>query len=168
MTKKNITTTVMAAALILALSSWAIAGPGSGRGGCGAPGWGQNPYAQLSPEKQAAADAIFAKYDGQIDEVRDALWAKHATMQALINGGKADEKKYATLVSEIRVLRDKMRELRASLDNELVKETGIMPRAGRFGRGFGPDCGSGYGPGCGQGMQDGPRYGQGFDGPGRS
>lgn len=176
MTKKNITTTVMAAALILALSSWAIAGPGSGRGGCGGPGWGQTPYAQLSPEKQAAAEAIFAKYDVQIDEVRDALWTKHATMQAMINGGKADEKKLGVLVGEIRVLRDKMRELRASMDDELVKETGIMPRAGRFGRGFGPDCGSGYGPGngsgygpgCGQGMQGGPRYGQGFDGPGRS
>ncbi|ADU63807.1 MAG: periplasmic heavy metal sensor [Pseudodesulfovibrio sp.] len=166
MTKKNITTTVMAAALILALSSWAIAGPGSGRGGCGGQGWGQTPYAQLSPEKQAAAEAIVAKYDGQIDEARDALWTKHATMQALINGGKADEKKLGALVSEIRVLRDKMGELRASMNDELVKETGIMPRAGRCGRSFGPDCGSGYG--CGQGMQDGPRYGQGFGGPGRS
>lgn len=168
MTKKNITTTVMAAALILALSSWAVAGPGYGRGACGGPGWGQTPYAQLSPEKQAAAEAIFAKYDAQIDEVRDALWTKHATMQAMINGGKADEKKLGVLVGEIRVLRDKMRELRASMDDELVKETGIMPRAGRSGRGLGPDCGPGFGQGCCQGMQDGPRYGQGFDGPGRS
>jgi zinc resistance-associated protein len=153
MTKKNITTSVLAAALILALSSWAIAGPGYGRGGCGGPGWeGQNPYSQLTPEKQAAAKAIFDKYDAQIDTVRDTLWTKHATMEAMINGGKADEKKLGALVSDIRTLRDKMQELRASMHEELAKETGIEPRFGRQGRGGGPESCPGYGQGYGRGQ----------------
>ncbi|MFH1915556.1 MAG: Spy/CpxP family protein refolding chaperone [Pseudomonadota bacterium] len=156
MTKKNITTTVLAAALIMALSSWAIAGPG--RGGCDGPGsGGKSPYAQLTPEKQAAAEAIFDKYSPQMDEVRDALWTKHATMQAMINGGKADEKKLGALVAELRALRDKMGELRASMNEELTKETGIETRMGRKGRGFGqgfgpegcPSLGKDYGRGCG-------------------
>jgi zinc resistance-associated protein len=162
--KKNITTSVLAAALVLALASWSVAGPGYGRGGCGGaggPGWGQNPYAQLSPEKQQAVQKIFEKYDAQIDDVRDAMWTKHATLQAMINGGKADEKKIGSLVTEMRTLRDTMRTLRTAMSDELVKETGIMPRG--FGRGAGSEGCPGFGQGgMGQGsMGAGPGNGLG-------
>ncbi|WP_285905330.1 Spy/CpxP family protein refolding chaperone [Pseudodesulfovibrio pelocollis] len=158
MTKRNITTTALAAILVLALASWAVAGPGYGRGGCGGPGFsGQNPYAQLTPEKQAAVEAIFDKYRPQMEQLRDSLWTKHATMQAMINGGKADEKKLGALVAELRSLREKMGELRADMNDELTKETGIEAPFGRKGRGFGPGFGpdgcpafgKGYGKGCG-------------------
>ncbi|MUM76524.1 periplasmic heavy metal sensor [Pseudodesulfovibrio sp. F-1] len=143
MTKRNITTTALATILVLALAGWAIAGPGHGRGYCGPGPAGQNPYAQLTPEKQAAVEAIFEKYRPQMDQLRDSLWTKHATMQAMINGGKADEKKLGSLVAEMRNLREKMGELRAAMNDELTRETGIEapfgPKGRGFGKGFGPD-----------------------------
>jgi zinc resistance-associated protein len=165
MNKKNISTTVLAAALVLALASWSVAGPGYGRGGCGGSGWGANPYSELTPEKQAAVETIYAKYDGQLDELRDAMFAKHATLEAMINGGKADEKKIASLVTEMRTLRDKMHDLRTAMNDELVKETGIAPRGG-FGRGFGRGNGPESCPGYGQGGYGQGGYGQGNCGQG--
>lgn len=174
MTKKNLTTMTMAMILVLAAAGFAFAGPGygpgSGRGGCGAwsgqagpQGW----YGQLTPEKQAAVEKIFESYRGKFGEVRTAMQAKRSVLQAMINGGQADEKKITKITQDINSLRDKMFDLRQALSDDLVKETGI--ETARLGRGYGSayNCaGPGYGSencpgnsyGNGRGMRGGHRW----------
>ncbi|WP_272699279.1 Spy/CpxP family protein refolding chaperone [Desulfovibrio sp. Fe33] len=167
MSKKNITISALAAALVLSMAAFALAGPGQGRGfsgSCGGPGYGPGAmYNQLTPEKQAEADAIVDKYEPQFEAVRNALWAKRSVLQAMVNGGNADEAAITKLVNEISAQRGKMWELRKAMGDELVKATGIAafgdcPRRGP-GEGRGPcsgnDCGPGRGMGPGQGMGSG-------------
>lgn len=156
MTKKNITITALAAVLVLAMAAWSVAGPGYGRGGCGGPGYGANSvYSQLSPEKQAAVDKIYEKYNGQFTELRNEMWTKHSTLQAMVNGGDADEKKIGKLTAEITELRDKIWNVRQQMSDELVKETGITAGGGygscpAYGQASCP--GGGQGRGFGRGM----------------
>lgn len=156
MTKKNITITALAAALVLTMAAWSFAGPGYGRGGCGGPGSGANgAYTQLSPEKQAAVDKIYEKYAPQFTELRDAIWTKHSTLQAMVNGGDANEKKIGTLTADISKLSEQMRTLRTTMSDELVKETGITVGNGygscpAYGQASCPGGGQGRGPGGGR------------------
>ncbi|MDD3310751.1 Spy/CpxP family protein refolding chaperone [Pseudodesulfovibrio sp.] len=180
MTRKNVTTFALALALVMTVAGFASAGPGGqgyhGRGGCGA--WSGGPacgnggpglrgiYSQLTPEKKAAVDKIFESYRGKFDAVRNELETKHAVLEAMVNGGQADEKKIGKVVSDMSGLRDKMVDLRKDLRADLSKELGIeLPETGfgrgcpGFGSGNGPDDCPGYGPGQGRGMRgDGPRW----------
>jgi zinc resistance-associated protein len=167
MSKKNITISALAAALVLSMAAFALAGPGQGRGfsgPCAGPGYGPGAmYNQLTPEKQAQADAIVDKYEPQFEAVRNQIWVKRSTLQAMINSGKADEAAIAKLVEGISEQRSKMFELRKAMGDELVQATGIAafgdcPRRGPgYGRGYGPGMGDGSGParGYGQGMGSG-------------
>ncbi|MEF2232241.1 MAG: periplasmic heavy metal sensor [Pseudodesulfovibrio sp.] len=180
MTKRNITTMALALALVMAVASFAVAGPGGRgqmgfeRGGCGAcndgPGL-RGLYNQLTPEKKAAVDTIFESYRVKFNEVRDAMRTKHAVLEAMVNGGQADEKKIAKVVSDMSSLRDKMFDLRKAMSADLSKELGIDLAQGGFGcggpgfggPGNGPDDCPGYGQGNGQGYGhgmrgDGPRW----------
>ena len=169
MTKKNLSTMTLAMILVLAMAGFAAAGPGygpgngpgNGRGGCGA--WGgqagpQGWYGQLTPEKQAAVAKIFESYRPKFDEVRVSLQAKRNVLQAMVNGGQADEQKITKLTQDMSNLREKMFDLRQALNDDLAKETGI--NVAQMGRGFGQgrnfNC---AGPGYGSG--DCPGYGQG-------
>ncbi len=158
MTKKNITTMALSMVLVLAVAGFAAAGPGYGRGACG----GQGPrglYSQLTPEKQVAVDKIVESYRPKFDEVRTSLQAKHAVLQAMINGGQADEKKITKLTQDINTLRDRMVDLNKAMRDELTKETGLEMGVGR---GFGP--GNGQGLNCGgpgSGPDNCPGYSQG-------
>lgn len=160
MTKKTFTITALCAALVLAMAAWSVAGPGWGRGGgCGGPGWGgQSGYSQLSPEKQQAVDKIYEKYTARFNELRTNMWSKHATLQAMVNGGDADEQKIAKLTKEITEAKDKMWQLRKDMSEELVAETGITAGSG-YGScpGYGQASCPGYGGGNGRGFQGG-RY----------
>lgn len=152
MTRKNVTITALAAVLVLAMAAFAVAGPGYGRGNggaCGGPGYGPgNMYSQLTPEKQAAVEKIFDKYTVKFSELRDQMWTKRATLQAMVNGGNADEAKIGQLTADISNLRQQMWDTRDAMAAELEKETGITA-----GNGFGscPAYGQascpGYGPG---------------------
>ena len=179
MTKKNLSTTTLAMILVLAMAGFAAAGPGygpgNGRGSCGA--WGgqagpQGWYGQLTQEKQAAVDKIFESYRPKFDDVRVSLQAKRNVLQAMVNGGQADEKKITSLIQDMNNLREKMFDLRQALNDDLSKETGI--NVAQMGRGFGQgrsfncagpgygrsDC-PGYGQACGQGRGmrgNGPRW----------
>jgi len=156
MSKKNITITALAAALVLSMAAWSFAGPGYGRGGCGGPGYGaNNSYTQLAPEKQAAVDKIYEKYSAQATELRTQILTKHSTLQAMVNGGEADEKKIGKLTADISKLGTQMQELRQSMSDELVKETGITTGSGygscpAYGQASCPG-GGGYGGGRGYG-----------------
>lgn len=159
MTKKSITITALSAVLILAMSAMSFAGPGWGRGGgCGGyGGYGNSGYSQLSPEKQAAVDKIVEKYDAQFETLRTEMWTKHSTLQAMVNGGNADEAKIGKLTAELTQLRDKMWNLRSQMSDELVKETGITSGNGfgacpAYGQASCPGYGNGGGRGFGRGM----------------
>jgi len=177
MTKRNITSMALALALVMAVASFAVAGPGGRggmgmgyeRGGCGAyadgPGL-RGLYDQLTPEKKAAVDKIFESYRTKFSEVRDAMRTKHAVLEAMVNGGQADEKKIGKIVADMGSLRDQMFELRKNMRADLSKELGIdlaqvgpgCGGPGFGGNGFGPDDCPGAGQGCGRGMGDGPRW----------
>jgi len=134
MKKRNITITTLAAFLVLAMAAWSFAGPGYGRGGgrgCGGPGYGaNNAYSQLTPEKQAAVESIFKKYDGQFTELRNKMLTKHSMLQAMVNGGDANEKKIGQLTADIGNLQTQMLDLRESMGKDIEKETGIAAAAG--------------------------------------
>ena len=163
MSKKNIALSALAAVFVLSMAAFAVAGQGHGRGfgGCGGPGNGPNGlYTQLSPEKQAAVDSIYDKYSPQFTELRNQMWTKRATLQAMVNGGNADEAKIGQLTTDISNLRQKMWDMRDAMSNDLTKETGIIA-----GNGFGSCPGYGQtscpGNGSGHGFGDGPGYGRG-------
>jgi zinc resistance-associated protein len=164
MSKKYISISALSAVLVLGMAAFAMAGPNSGKGfvgACGGPGYGAA-YSQLTPEKQAEANAVVDKYQPQFEAVRNQIWAKRSTLQAKINGGKDDEQAITKLVTEISGLRNKMRDLRASMSEELVKATGIAA----FGTCPGPGYGRGFdrddGPMQGRGMRGHGMYGQGM------
>jgi len=160
MNKKNITITALAAALVLAMAAWSFAGPGYGRG-CGGPGNGMNNiYSQLAPEKQAAVDKIYEKYSPKFTELRNQMWTKQSMLQALVNGGDADEKKIGKLTADISNLRTRMWDIRGAMSDELVKETGIVAGGGygscpAYGQASCPGAGRGSGGGRGQGQGKG-------------
>jgi zinc resistance-associated protein len=175
MNTRNISIAAMAAFLVLGMTAMAFAGPGYGRGAgvCTGPGYGQgygqgNAYGQLAPEKQKAVEVIFEKYDAKFDDLRTQMWTKRSVLQAMINGGNADEKKIAGLASDLNKLRDQMRDTRLAMNAELEKETGLVGFGRGFGRGFGPGSGNcpGFNDGRGYGRM-GPGYGHMGSGYGR-
>lgn len=150
MNRKNITITALAAVLVVAMAAMAYAGPGYGKGQRG--NSMNDIYSQLTPEKQAAVDSIFDKYQSKFSDLRDAMWAKQSTLQAMVNGGQADEKKITSLTKDISSLRKEMRDTRDEMRAELEKETGLVAFGGA-GKGcarFQQSCGGGC-PGNGQG-----------------
>ncbi|MGE4423763.1 MAG: Spy/CpxP family protein refolding chaperone [Pseudodesulfovibrio sp.] len=163
MSKKHITISALAAALVLSMAAFAVAGPGYGHGyagACGGPGYGPGAaYSQLTPEKQAEVKAVVDKYEPQFETVRNQIWAKRSTLQAMVNGGQADEKAITKLVTDISSLRNKMGDLRAAMSDELVKATGIAAFGtcpGPYARGYDADDAPGQGHGMyGQGMMYG-------------
>jgi zinc resistance-associated protein len=158
MSKRSISISALAAVLILGMAAFAVAGPNTGRGfagPCGGPGYGAA-YSQLTPEKQAEVKAVVDKYQPQFETVRNQIWAKRSVLQAMINGGQADEKAITKLVTDISSLRNKLRDLRGAMSDELVKTTGIAS--------FGTCPGPGYGRGFDG--DDGPFQGRGMHGPG--
>lgn len=158
MTKKNITSMALSMVLVLAMAGFAAAGQGYGRGACGGQG-SRGLYSQLTPEKQVAVDKIVESYRPKFVEVKTSLQAKHAVLQAMINGGQADEQKITKLTQEIGKLRDRMVDLNKAMRAELTKETGLEMGAGR---GCGPRNGQGLNcGGAGYGPENCPGYSQG-------
>jgi zinc resistance-associated protein len=170
MSKRNITISALAAALVLSMAAFAAAGPGYGRGyagACGGPGFGPAAaYSQLTPEKQAEVKAVVDKYEPQFETVRNQIWAKRSVLQAMVNGGKADEQAITKLVTDISSLRNKMRDLRASMSDELVKATGIAAFGACPGPGYGRGFDADDAPMQGRGMYGQGVYGHGMNGRG--
>ncbi|XXJ21068.1 Spy/CpxP family protein refolding chaperone [Desulfovibrio caledoniensis] len=157
MSKKSISISALAAVLILGLAAFAVAGPNAGRGfagPCGGPGYGPA-FSQLTPEKQAEVKAVIDEYQPQFETVRNRIWAKQSVLQAMINGGQADEEAITKLVTDISSLRNKLRDLRVDMSDKLVKTTGIAS--------FGACPGPGYGRGCDGSFQGRGMRGQGMD-----
>lgn len=160
-TKRNILTLSLSALLIVSLSVFAFA-DGHGRyrdGGC--PGR-SGEFSQLTPEKRAAVDSIFKKYDAQFAELRTEMMTKHSVLEAMINKGETDEQKIGALVGGIQSLRGQIQDLRGKMSVEIEKETGIsmdVRNCAGFqgGRGHGRGHGYGHGGKMGYGSGDCPR-----------
>lgn len=108
-------------------------GPGRHRGA-----WFQG----LTPEKQQAVTALFEAHQAKMQPLREQLWKKNATLEALSGNPKVEPKEITAMVEEIAKLRNQIFTERNEFADRVEKETGIKaPHA--MGAGFG-----GRGRGC--------------------
>jgi len=114
-------------------------------------GYGGYGYQTLTPEKQAAAQKIYADYYAQTNTTRQQLIAKQYELNALLYGGKADDKKVQELTKEVNDLRAKLYEAQVDLQKQLAKADIPVMGGGMGGIGMGPGL-------MGPGMM-GPGYG---------
>ncbi|MCM0755623.1 periplasmic heavy metal sensor [Desulfovibrio aminophilus] len=138
----------------LAAASYAFGGYGHGMG----PGYGMmNDYAQLTPEKRAAVDKLFAEHRKAVQPLRDELFIKQAELDAVERQQNPDLNAVRTLAKDITVLRGKLADQRDAFRAKVEKETGIEMGPGRgYGMGYGHGYGhDGYGMGYGRGMGSG-------------
>lgn len=132
MSKKQIALFSISLMAVLAMAVSAFANPGWGRGG-----------PQLTPEKQAAVEKIFDKYQDKFVELRSELWAKHTQLEAQMKAENPDQKVIESLTDDIVKLRMDMYKNRTQMRDELTKETGF-----EFGRGGCGGPGNGARGGC--------------------
>lgn len=142
MTSRKLLATTFALAAVVLLGSWNIAGAQQMGPGMMS-GYG---YQTLSPEKQAAAQKIYGAYYSQTNALRQQFVAKQYELNALIYGGKADDKKVQALTTEVSQLRTKLYEAQVALQQQLAKEDiplmGGMHGGGMYGGGMmGPGMG---------------------------
>ncbi|MBI5520634.1 MAG: periplasmic heavy metal sensor [Desulfovibrio sp.] len=114
--------------------------------------------ANLTPEKQAAVQKLYADFNSSTAPVRQQLYAKQAEMNALYASGTTDSKKYQSLSREIGDLNAKLYEAQANLRSQLVKQ-GVpasgMYMGGGHGGGHGGYMGGGHGGHMGGGGHGG-------------
>ena len=142
---------LLAAGLALAGPNGAGGGMGAGKGG----GFGAF-YSQLSLEQRAAVDAVFARHEQALFDLRQELWARNTELSALMDSGQADEKSVRALTTQIVDLRARQNAELKALREEIAKEAGVtLPPRGMggacLGEGPGPGAGGGHGHGRGQG-----------------
>jgi zinc resistance-associated protein len=94
---------------------------------------------QLSPEEQEKARSIIAEHREKTQPLRDEMWAKRTELDALAGNTNADPEDIATLVTEMKELRIKLRTerqaLKATLEAEGLEELAQhMKKRGRGGR----------------------------------
>ncbi|CAK7001018.1 MAG: hypothetical protein DELT_00028 [Desulfovibrio sp.] len=154
----------MVAVLVMAAPLAAQAGPG-GSGRHGGPHYGQmggdGPqmmhrggwFQALAPEKQAAVSALFDEHRTKMEPIREQLWIKRTTLDALSANPNTEPKKIEALVTEMAGLRKQLYTERKALADRVEKETGFrMPygKGGGFGYGHrGRHHKGGYGKGHG-------------------
>ncbi len=114
-------------------------GQGGMMGGQGGMMGNMNPYAQLTPEKQAAAAAIDKAFAAKAADIRQRMWAKNAEMEAVLAQPKADRKKAAALSKDLAALQGEMQDAMIDRRIKIAEETGItMPMGkGMMGPGMG-------------------------------
>jgi len=96
----------------------------------------------LTPEKQAAAQKIYADHNAATVQLKQQLFAKQSELNAQLYGGATDDKKVQALTKEISDLNAKLFESQVNLKRQLAKEG--IPAMGGMGMGMGMG-----GMGCG-------------------
>ncbi|MES9996588.1 periplasmic heavy metal sensor [Desulfovibrio aminophilus] len=136
----------------LAAASYAFGGYGHGMYG-GGPGYGMmDEYTQLTPEKRAAVDKLFAEHRKAVQPLRDELFVKQAELDAVERQQSPDLNAVRTLAKDITTLRGKLFDQGEAFRAKVEKETGIEMGPGRgYGMGYGRGSGMGYGHGYGHG-----------------
>jgi len=103
----------------------------------------------LTPEKQAAAQKIYADHNAATVQLKQQLFAKQSELNAQLYGGATDDKKVQALTKEIGDLNAKLFEAQVTLKRQLTKEG--IPAMGGMGMGSCGMMGGGMG-GMGMGM----------------
>lgn len=123
-------------ALTLMLAMMAVlgfAGFASAQGHMGSQGMGMtggNMYG-LTPEKQAAAQKIYADFNSKTATLGQQMNAKQYELNVLLTNPNPDDKKIQTLSKEIADLNAKFYEAQAALQSQLTKEG--IPAMGGMG-----------------------------------
>lgn len=130
-------------------------GPGGPRGGyaegCGPGMRGGDWYQALTPEKQQAVSALFEAHRAKVEPIREQLWLKRTTLDALSSNPKVEPQELTALIGEIAKLRQQLFAERKAFAERMEKETGVkMPytMAGGPGRLYRHDRNDGFGRGC--------------------
>ena len=134
--------TIRMRTLTLALALAAVlglAGMASAQGHmAGGPGMQGGHMYGLTPEKQAAAQKIYAEHGAATAQLRQQLFAKQSELNAQLYGGAADDKKVQALTKEIGDLNAKLLEAQVAMKRQLAKEG--IPAMG-MGMGMAGGCG---------------------------
>lgn len=130
---------------------------GQGMGMMGGQGMGMmggNMMMGMSPEKQAAAQKIYADFNAKTASMRQQLTAKQYELNAQLVSATPDDKKVQALTKEIADLNVKLFEAQVALQNQLTKEgIPVMSGMGMMGGMNCPMMGGGM-----MGMQPGMGY----------
>ncbi len=106
------------------------------------------PLAQLTPEKQEAAQKLMAANYAAQFPLHQSLYAKHAELEALTAGGEGESGKAKAVIRDIADLNAKMLQENSKFRTRLFKETGLrVPVMGHGG--MGGMMGGRGGMGCG-------------------
>ena len=133
-------------------------GPGWGKGGRGAGGWGADPgscyqgginQGTLTPDQQARLEKLNQDFYNETNALRNEIWAKRNELNTLLNEKEIDEGKVRALNQDLTALKAKMADKRLQYRIEAQK---IAPGAGYgtgwgrmgFHRGFGPGMSHGW------------------------
>lgn len=116
-------------------------GPGDGYG-MHRGGWSQ----AVPQEKQQAFYQAMEQHHEKMRPIREQIWAKNATLDALSNNPKVDPKDITALVNEIATLRNQAYAESKAFAAKMRSDYGMdMPSGGM--RGYGGGYHGGYGPG---------------------
>jgi zinc resistance-associated protein len=153
MKNRKVLYAALAAALLIAAPAVAEARPyGHGEphremGGCGMAGPG---YGRMMPfipqEKQQALSTLMREHAEKVHALREHLWVKRTTLDALSRNPKTEPKELAGIIAEMTALRDQLYKERQAHWTKLEKDFGIsMPYGGhQYERGQGGHWGSGH------------------------
>ena len=116
----------------------------------------------LSPEKQAVFTRLREEFRAKVHPIKEQLWAKRTTLDALSANPKTEPQQVTALVAEMSALREQIYKERLAFEDKVEKEVGPMMMHGGMGRGkfHGGGYGEGRGHGGGKhGGGEGPRCG---------
>ena len=116
-------------------------GYGQGQGGPGY-GWHQS----IPQEQREAVWKLMQQHREKMQPIRDKLWTKSRTLDALSANPNVQPKELTALVDEISGLRAQLRDQHKAFADQVKKETGVdMPGAWCGMGGGGPKGHRGYG-----------------------
>ena len=160
---------ILVAALVsmISLASTAMAANGPGRGPGAMAGMGGSEFSALTPEKATAFRALQREFRDKTQPIREQIWVKNTSLQALSANGKSEPQQLLALVTEISALRSQLYTEHTAFAERVKKDIGIdMPMHGGMGMGMGMGMGKGDGMGSGWGHRGGGHGGRGGFGGG--
>ncbi len=134
----NYSLTLLIAAALVLVTSWAFAGGGWGRYGAGS-GYGM-PFqgaSNLTPEQSRKLQELQQSYANEIGTLQNRLFSKRAEMRLLLSQTQPDAAKIAARQQESQQLENQMREKAIQHRLELRKILPPEQWAQMPGRGFG-------------------------------
>lgn len=98
----------------------------------------------IPAEKQQAFASLLQQHRDKMQPLREQIWAKKTTLNALSGNPKVEPKEITTLVNEISTLRTQAYAERKAFAERVKKDIGVdIPYAQKGGMGFGDHRGRG-------------------------